>query len=128
MPPVISVIVHPDIQGGGGLISPTYCFPHLLHNIRCTTICALQLVSPPLDPSTTGRCCCIRMGYYFAALTSWSAIGFAFSKRLNIDGIWLQSSPHKMISEAFWSSEGHNWLLWEDCSDDLMITCWSNVY
>ena len=45
--------VHSDIQGA--LVSPTYCFPHLPHNIRYTAFCVLQLVSPfsltlaPLD-------------------------------------------------------------------------------
>ena len=115
MPPVISMTVHSDIQGALGfpdILFSTLATRYQVHNILRSTIG----VAFQLDPSTTGRCGCLRRGYHFAGLTSWSATRFAFSKRLIIDGIWLQSSPHKMVSEAFWSSEGHDWLLWEDCA------------
>ena len=94
MPPVISLTVHSDIQGGigfPGVLFSTLATRYQVDHILRSTIG----VSFKLDPSTTGRCGCLRQGYHFACLTSWSATGFAFTKSL-IDVIWLKPSPHKI--------------------------------
>ena len=61
------------------------------------------------------------MGHHFAGLTSSPATGFACTKMLIINGVWLESSPHKKICEAFWQFEGQNWLLWEDSLIDRVL-------
>ena len=99
--------VHSDIRSVFGfpdVLFSTTASRYQVHHILRSTI------------GVTGRGGCLRRGYHSAGLTSWSAIGFAFSKGFIIDRIWLQSSPHKMIFEAFWSSEGHDWFLLEDCA------------
>ena len=103
--PVISVTIHSDIQRALGfpdILLSTLATRHQIHNILCPTVG----VTIQLDTSTTGRCGCLRGGYH--------STGFTFSKRFVIGRIWLQSSPHKMVFEAFWSPVGHDWLLWED--------------
>ena len=113
--PVISVTIHSDIQralGFSNILLSTLATRDQIHNILCPTIG----VTFKLDTSTNGRCGCLRGGYHSTGLTSWSATGFTFSKRFVIGRFWLQSSPHKMVFEAFWSPVGHDWLLREDCA------------
>ena len=80
---------------------------HIATNLTVVTnVCVLQLVSP------------------FQLDTMWlSSKSLSFCRfdtlvchrsRLIIDGICLESSPHKMNSKAFRSSEGHERLMWED--------------
>ena len=61
------------------------------------TVCSgVFIVGFQLDSSTIGRCDFLGRGYDILFCT-----GFAFTKRFIVDGFWLESSPHKKISEAF---------------------------
>ena len=111
--PVISVTIHPHAELALGLpniLFSTLSTRYQVNHIHCSAVStALQSYFCPIR-----RLGFVGRGYHVAGPTFWSATGLAFAMRLIICGIWLQSSSHKKVSEAFGPSEGHNWLLWKN--------------